>query len=102
MIDRKAPEYATVETFVQYLMDDERYTFLPGEAQVIAQNTKVSLAVVVKALKDWGFEQKFMEPQKNVRGFSSNPNGTFPFIANPTYTTPGGDNICGFAGVAGR
>lgn len=101
MIERKAPEYKSLQAFVEFLVDDERNSFLPGEAQAVAENAKTTLAVVVAALKDWGFEQKFNPPKREVRGFSSNPNGTFPFAANPTFTTPGGSNISGFAGNEG-
>jgi hypothetical protein len=101
-IERDAPEYETVESFVAFLFDDERTTFLPGEAQVIAENIGRTTAEVVKILEDWGFKRSLNSPTKTVRGVNSNPNGTFPFAANPTFTTPGGDNICGFAGTAGR
>jgi hypothetical protein len=52
-------------------------------------------------LKGYGFTVVTLAVQNVTRGFNSNPNGTHPFQANPTHTTPGGSNILGFAGSEG-
>lgn len=52
------PEFVSVEAFVQYLLDDERDTFLPGEAQKVAIFTGQDLQVVIGKLKDYGLKVK--------------------------------------------
>lgn len=99
--DPKAPEYASVEALVQFLMDDERTSFFPGEAQAVAIATRRDQKAVSDELKEYGFTTVALDVQKVTRGFNSNPNGTHPFQANPTYTTSGGSNILGFAGSQG-
>ena len=96
--DPKHPEFASVEVFVQFLTDDERTTFFPGEAQAVSVNTGKTQRVVTAEIMEYGF-QPIVGANKNPgRGFLSNPNGTHPFQANPTYATSGSDNIQGFAG----
>jgi len=97
------PEFASVESFVEFLLDDERTSFLPGEAQKVAANTKCALSVIIEELKGFGLSIATNNVQrKDVRGISSHSHGTHPFGgANSTFTTPGGSNIQGFAGRSG-
>jgi hypothetical protein len=53
-----APEFASVEAFVTYCMDDERTTFVPGDAQKIAVHTKQTLQKVMIDLKSYGLTVK--------------------------------------------
>lgn len=99
--DPKAPEYASVESFVQYLMDDERAAFFPGEAQAVSIATSRPMQEVVAEIQSYGFKTVVLAVQKITRGFQSNPNGTHPFQENPTFTTSGTNNIVGFAGSEG-
>jgi len=102
MFNHKHPEFASVETFVQYLLDEERESFLPGEAQAVAKAIGSDLATVTRTLQDYGLILMNRTVQKATRGITSNPNGTFPFSgANSTFTTSGSDSIIGFAGRAG-
>ena len=97
------PEHASIEAFVQFLMDDERDSFLPGEAQKVAEAMRCSTHEVIMELKGYGFKTRTNGVQTQaVRGFTSNPHGTPRFSGeNSTFTTPGGSNICGFAGREG-
>lgn len=99
--DSKAPEYASVEALVQFLMDDERTSFFPGEAQAVSIASKRPMHEVVAEVQSYGFTTVVLAVQKITRGFNSNPNGTHPFQANPTFTTSGSSNIVGFAGTEG-
>ena len=98
-----APEFQSVEAFVQFCMDDEQITFVPGDAQKIAAVMKRPITEIIAELKGYGLSLRMNHVQRSdVRGCTSNPNGTFPFSgANSTYATPGGDSISGFAGRAG-
>ncbi len=65
------PEFASIEAFVQFCMDDERDTFLPGEAQKVAAAIKRNLPEVVAELKSYGLTPVTREV-KSVRGINSN------------------------------
>lgn len=99
--DSKAPEYLTVEALVQYLLDDDRISFFPGEAQAVSIATKTPIADVMTELVSYGFKSTTLAVQNITRGFNSNPNGTHPFQENPTFTTSGSNSIIGFAGTEG-
>lgn len=67
-----APEFATVETFVQFLLDDERDTFTPGEAQKIAEATRRPMTEIVEELKSYGLKVSIKHKQAEGRGINSN------------------------------
>ena len=71
------PEFASVETFVEHLMDDERESFFPGEAQKVAQRTGAKVSEVTAALKSYGFTCKFNAKAPEGRGFTSNDNNRY-------------------------
>lgn len=96
------PEFESIEAFIEHLLDDERNSFSPGEAQKVSKRTGIPLSEVMKELVDFGFRKVVKEVAREVRGVMSNPNGTHPFQANPTFTTPGSDSIIGFAGREGN
>lgn len=100
-IERGAPEYKNVEAFISFLFDDDRNYFYPGEAQEVARQTGKNIREIMGILGTWGFKIQVDEPNKGIRGVSSNPNGTHPFQSNPTYTMSGTSNITGFAGRSG-
>ena len=96
------PEFLSVEAFVEFLMDDERTSFLPGEAQKVAANTKSRLSQIIDELKGFGLTIHTNVVQKETRGINSHSHGTHPFSGNgSTFTTPSGSNIMGFAGRIG-
>jgi hypothetical protein len=99
--DPTSPEYASVEALAEFLMDDERTSFFPGEAQAVAIAARSDVKTVTEELRSYGFKVVTAEIQRTIRGFNSNPNGTHPFQANPTFTTSGSSNILGFAGTEG-
>lgn len=96
--DPMHPEFADVESFVQFLMDEDRTTFLPGEAQAVAIRLKKAQKDVTEEIVSFGFQLTTAQNRTPGRGILSNPNGTHPFQANPTFATSGSDNIQGFAG----
>ena len=66
------PEFATVETFVQFLMDDERESFTPGDAQKVAQRTGAKLSDITAQLKSYGFKCEIRAKAPEGRGFTAN------------------------------
>jgi hypothetical protein len=102
MFNHKDPEFANVETFAQFLMDEDRTSFLPGEAQAVARATGQTIVAVMDELRSYGFTITNRVIQGETRGVNSNPNGTHPFSGSgSTFTTSGHDSIMGFAGNRG-
>jgi hypothetical protein len=66
------PEFESIESFVEFLTDEERTTFPPFEAQKVAENTGMLLKAVVAELKQRGFTPKANEVKAEGRGYTSN------------------------------
>jgi hypothetical protein len=91
------PEFEDINAFIAYKLDNEEYSYNFIELQTLARNVarkrlgnpKVSIASsqdtarVRQALeKETGFAYVPREPPKNIRGATSNPNGTHPFAGS--------------------
>jgi hypothetical protein len=64
---------SVVESFLQELMDDERTHFAFEEAEAAAFEGGLSVATpLIRAAVDMGFQMLPREPEKHVRGFTSN------------------------------
>lgn len=69
------PEFASIEAFVEFCIDDEKDSFLPGDAQKISQTTGMPMSEVIAKLKEFGLKSVLNEAAKraqNVRGCHSN------------------------------
>lgn len=66
-----APEFASVEAFVQFLMDDERSTFTPGEAQKVAEAVHRPIKEITEEIKGYGFTIQIHRVAE-ARGINSN------------------------------
>ncbi len=94
------PEYASVEAFVQFCLDDERTTFLPGEAQRIAQALCVPTVEVLAELRSWGLVA-VLRPRETGRGYrTSSMDRYYGPGSEPTHGGTGWEQINGFAGTA--
>lgn len=71
------PEFKSVEAFAQHLMDDDRETFSPGEAQKVAEAIHRPLREVTEEIKSYGFKVQIARVEREVRGFNSNPHDRF-------------------------
>lgn len=70
---RSAPEFATVETFAQFLIDDERTEFTHEELSGVAYRVERSISTVRVELEAYGFKLARREVPKNFRTLNSNP-----------------------------
>ena len=73
----KAPEFRSIEAFAQFLLDDDRTTFLPGEVQKVAERIHRPMAEVAKELKSYGFSVSLNNKVPVVRGVNSNSHDRF-------------------------
>lgn len=72
MAKQSEPEFESVESFAEFLTDDERKTFMPGEAQKVAEATGQPMRLIIEALKKLGFQPKAGEKVAETRGYTSN------------------------------
>jgi len=93
------PEHENVETFVEYLMAEERTMFSFSEADLVAQAMKVATYKVIEGLKSFGFTYEGRSEPKKVRGFTSNSHDRWQ--ACRSHGGSGWEQITGFAGQKG-
>jgi len=68
---KSAPEYKSVEDFVDYKMDDEDDEFDHEDLAALSYRLKSSPGKVRKQLEGYGLKLKKREPEKKGRGFQS-------------------------------
>jgi hypothetical protein len=97
------PDFTSVEEFVGYLLDEDRFTFTFEEAAGIAEALGQSVPTyVIRELKGWGLTMVPREPEKRVRGFqTSSHDRWFGPGSSPTHGGSGWEQITGFAGQKG-
>ena len=98
---KRLPEFKSIESFVQFLVDDERTQYTKLEMQHLAVSVEKPEAWVSIQLKSWGLsieEQRFL---KHTRGFTTSSNDRWygPGSSN-MYGGSGAEQINGFAGNA--
>jgi hypothetical protein len=97
--DEVLPEYATLEDFVEYMLEDERYRYTYRDLQLLSESLKLSIPKVRAALDDWGLKLATRPKEQEVRGFSSWDNNRW--AGNPGAGGSGWEQISGFAGQKG-
>lgn len=93
------PEYATVEDFVQFCMDDERETFTHLDLRALALNARKSGSKIREELEGYGLTLSERKAPKTARGFGSWDNNRW--AGNPCGGGSGWEQINGFAGQEG-
>lgn len=96
---RASPEFRDLDAFMEYKLADESYEYDWKELQALVRNfaakrlghlakatinpgdmvVPADIAVVKKELGDMGFNFVPRQPQKQIRGATSNSHGTHPF-----------------------
>lgn len=94
-LDPNDPEFENVETFAEYLDDDERETFMPTELACLNARTGRPVHEIRVALEAYGFKLPRREKVKDVRTFGTNPNTRWSSC--PTHGGGGGGCIMGMA-----
>ena len=93
------PEYASIEDFVEYLLDDDRTEYDHRDLQHLSYSLRLSVRKVRALLDDWGLTLKSRPREREVRGFSSWDNNRWQ--GNPGSGGSGYEQIAGFAGRKG-
>jgi hypothetical protein len=94
-IASETPEYASIEDFVQEMLDDNRKTFTGTALQALSAVYGVSIHVIRKELEAWGLTLAAAPKVKEVRGFTFNPHNLWQSLQHH-----GGAGIDGTTGRA--
>jgi hypothetical protein len=97
--DEIPPEYSSLEDFVEYLLDDDRYGYDHNDLTQLSTSLGLSVSKVRAALDDWGLHLKMRPKERSVRGFNSWDNNRW--ASNPCKGGSGWEQISGFAGQKG-
>lgn len=93
------PEYESIEAFVEYLLDDERFEYDHEDLQALSASLRLSSHKVRRELDSWGLTLKRRPHEQEVRGFSSWDENRWQ--GNPCGGGTGYEQIAGFAGKKG-
>lgn len=94
-----APEYESIESFLEFLVDDERNTFTHEDLGELAYGLQMSRSKVRAELESYGLTLAVRPVEKPVRGFTSNSHNRWH--GNPCGGGSGHEQITGFAGRNG-
>lgn len=105
---KSAPEYASIEDFVQYLIDDERETYTAEDLQALNYRLKRPIRELREAIEleamnhNRLIELEKRGPEKKSRGFTTNDMDRFYGPGSmPSYGGSGAEQITGFSGKQG-
>jgi hypothetical protein len=99
VMDSPLPEHESVETFVEFCMDDERETFDHTDLEAIAFAMRTSRSKVRSALEGYGLRLEERPKERRFRTVNSNPHNRWE--GNPCGGGSGWEQVLGFAGRSG-
>ena len=96
------PEFCSIETFVEYLLDEERVTFTFLDLQGLNFALQRPTAEIRRQLEGYGLKLETRPNEKRVRGFSTRSNDRhFGPGSSKSYGGSGHEQIGGWAGQEG-
>lgn len=102
-INPRDPEYKSVQTFAQFLLDDDREEYNHEELAALNMNTHQRIDAIRHELDSIGFRLATRAPEKRVRGFTTSSNDRwYGPGSQKTHGGPGIDNATGRATVRGK
>lgn len=94
-----APEFESVEAFVEFLIDDEVEVFTAADLQTLSAATQTSIKRLRVELESWGLSLAPRASERRVRGFTANPHDRWYGPGScKTHGGSGWEQIAGFAG----
>ena len=93
------PEFASVEDFIEYVLDCERDFFTTDELVKLAGRTRTPNSALRQQLEGYGLAFHARVPERKFRTFGDNPHNRW--IDSGCHGGGGGDQILGFAGQRG-
>lgn len=92
-LDPQDDEFESVDSFAEYLYDEEREQYNHHELQCVWFRTGLRIQQVREALEGYGLTLARREKPRTVRGFTSNPHNRYS--GNPMGGGGGGGSIYG-------
>jgi hypothetical protein len=100
--DEDAPEFESVEAFVEYLLEEDRSSFTSAELQKLATRLGRRPREVRKELEGYGLVPLLHGAENRVRTFRDNPHDRwYGPGSSPTHGGSGWEQIAGQAGREG-
>lgn len=93
------PEYASIEDFVEYLLDEDRDSFGHEDLELLSYSLQLSIVKVRVELEGWGLKLSPRQKARTVRGYSSWDENRWE--GNPCGGGSGWEQIAGFVGRKG-
>jgi hypothetical protein len=95
-LDPEDEEFASVDSFAEYLFDDDRATYSCHELQCVWHRSNgLRLQQIKAALAEYGLTLEDRPKVRNVRGYNDNPHNRW--AGNPMAGGGGGNSIIGLA-----
>lgn len=102
-INKRDPEYASVDAFAEFLADDERTEYTHEDLTALNFRLRRPIAAIRAELESYGFRLATREPEKQVRGFTSSSHDRwFGKGSLPTHGGAGIDTSTGRATIRGK
>lgn len=91
-------EYKSIESFIQYMIDDDRCEFNHEELQLLSFNLKLSTSKIRRELESYGLKIAKRYHENNARGINSpNHDRWYGKGSSATYGGSGGGSIVGMS-----
>ena len=101
-LDPTAPEFESIETFVEYLCDDDRTVFTAGELGALNSRLHIPTRLLRRELEDYGLTLKGQAHEVRVRTVNDNPHDRwYGPGSSPCHGGSGWEQIAGLAGQVG-
>lgn len=91
--DPNDDEYASVEAFAEFVIDNDDEEFDHWDLQCLNSRLGVAACTIRKALEGYGLKLKLRAKERSFRGFTSNPHDRWS--AYPSHGGGGGGSIVG-------
>lgn len=88
---KSAPEYKSIEAFVEFCMEDDRTEFTHEDLRALAYRLEQSGSKVRPQLEAYGLRLQVRQPERRVRGFTTSN--------HDRWTGPGSSPTHGGAGL---
>lgn len=101
-LDPNDDEFESIETFAEYLMDDERTEFTHVELGCLNRRLGLVTHTIRKELESYGFTLKHRAKEQSFRGFSTSSHDRwYGPGSSKSHGGSGWEQISGFAGQKG-
>lgn len=100
--EAQSPEYASVESFVEYMLDDDRDEFTVVELGYLNRRLARPTRMIRRELEEYGLHLRGQRMEHRVRTVNDNPHDRwYGPGSSPSHGGSGWEQIAGMAGQVG-